>query len=181
MKKSFETTAHLCYCAICVAILVVCSWISIPLGQIPFTLQTYAVFAILLTFGLKLSLWSIIAYIVLGIIGVPVFSNFGGGIGYLLGPTGGFIFGFILTIIISSLFNKATQNKPALKFLSLFIGLLSCYLTGVLWFCVTTTGFTAQGILSALYLCVLPYVIPDATKIILAMATSFKLKPYVNP
>ena len=78
------------YIALMAVIITICSWISIP-GPVPFTLQTFAVFTALLLLGTRDGLISIVVYLLLGAVGVPVFSGFSGGIGHLLGPTGGYL------------------------------------------------------------------------------------------
>ena len=91
--KQFRVV-DLTYMAVCAALIAVCSWISIP-AAVPFTLQTFAVFCVLGLLGGKRGTVSILVYILLGAIGLPVFSGFNGGIGALLGTTGGYIIGFI--------------------------------------------------------------------------------------
>ena len=81
------------------AVLVICSWISIP-TSVPFTMQIFAVYLAIYLLGGKLATFSILVYILLGAIGVPVFAGFTGGIGILFGNTGGYIIGFLLTAII---------------------------------------------------------------------------------
>ena len=76
-------------------LIAVCSWITIP-GPVPFTLQTFGIFCALGMLGGKRGTCSILVYILLGIIGIPVFSGFTGGVGQLLGMTGGYIVGFLL-------------------------------------------------------------------------------------
>ena len=82
------------------ALLCLCSWISIPAGAVSFTLQTFAVALALLTLGGKWGSCAVLVYLALGAVGLPVFSGFRGGIGTLLGPTGGYLFGFMLTSLL---------------------------------------------------------------------------------
>ena len=89
-KKSSETVLDLTYVALGAVLIAICSWISIP-AAVPFTLQTFAVAFVLLTLGGRRGTLSIIIYILLGAIGIPVFSQFSAGIGVLLGTTGGYI------------------------------------------------------------------------------------------
>ena len=86
--------------ALFAALLCICAWISLPLGALTFTLQTFAIFLALLTLGGKWGSVSILVYIFLGAMGLPVFSGFQGGLGALFGPTGGCIFGFMLTALL---------------------------------------------------------------------------------
>ena len=118
-----------------VAIISICAWISIPMVPIPITLQTLGVFITASILGAKLGTVSIIIYILLGAVGLPVFSNFTGGFGILLSPTGGFIIGFIFTAltigIITSFKNSILTNT-----LAMLLGLLLCYIFGTVWYCI---------------------------------------------
>ena len=92
-NKSFQTK-DLAYVALCAVLMAVCSWINIP-SAIPFTLQTFAIFYTLGLIGGKRGTAAIVVYLLLGALGLPVFAGFSGGIGILLGITGGYMLGFI--------------------------------------------------------------------------------------
>ena len=91
-------TKDMAYIALMAVLISVCSWLSVP-AAIPFTMQTYAVFTALLLLGGRRGSIAVAVYIALGAIGLPVFSGFAGGIGKLMGPSGGYIFGFMLTAL----------------------------------------------------------------------------------
>ncbi len=116
--------------ALCAVILAVCSWLSIPTPLIPFTLQTFGVFFVIYLFGAKKALASLIVYIALGAVGVPVFSGFGAGFGVLIGPTGGYILGFIASatvyIAVESIFGKNRYSAVA----ATVVAILACYAVG---------------------------------------------------
>ena len=137
----------------------VSAWISIPFGYIAFTLQTFAVMLALFTLGGKWGTASICVYLLLGAVGLPVFAGFQGGLGTLLGVTGGFLWGFAAAGLIYWGFEKLCKPIGAI------LGLLACYALGTAWFCLYSgeAGFTA-----ALASCVIPYVIPDLGKMYLA-------------
>lgn len=161
MKKL--TIGDITAIALMIAVTALCSWITIPFS-IPFTMQTFAVFFALEYFGGKKGTLVILLYIFLGIVGLPVFSGFAGGIGYLLGPTGGYIFGFAASGIVFCIFEKIGAKKHAVRLAFKLACLAVCYLSGTLWF-VHETG-TKFG--AALAVCVLPFVVPDVIKIVLA-------------
>jgi biotin transport system substrate-specific component len=150
------------------AIIVICSLITIP-SAIPFTLQTFAIFLCLNILGAKKGIISILIYIFLGVIGLPVFSGFNGGIGALLNVTGGYIIGFIFSALtfwwVTFVFNK--KPKKLINLIASFMGLIVCYIFGTLWYVLLyikngdTMSFT-----SALTICVLPFIIPDILKIV---------------
>ena len=101
-QKKLLRPIDMAYIGMFTALITVCSWISIP-TTIPFTLQTFAVFLTVALIGTKRSFISVIIYILLGAVGLPVFSGFKGGVGALLGPTGGYIIGFLFTALITGL------------------------------------------------------------------------------
>lgn len=144
------------------AVIAVSAQIAVPLGTIPFTLQTMAVLVASALLGLKRGVTSVAVYILLGIVGLPVFSGFRGGIGVLAGPTGGYITAFLIVgLIVGISVDKFGRNFSVL-ILSMLAGLLLCYVFGTLWF-VLSTG---TDFYSAFMLCVVPYVIFDLLKII---------------
>ena len=158
-------------CSFFTAIIAACSWITIPFA-VPFTLQTFAVFAALRTLGGKYGTVSIGVYILLGAIGLPVFSGFKGGVGVLFGVTGGYIFGFLFSGIFWWLTEKINLKVPDV--LKMIIGLVLCYIVGTAWF--TAVYAENISIITAMKWCVIPFFIPDLIKIILAMIISEKIK-----
>lgn len=160
------------------AIIVICSLVTIP-SVIPFTLQTFAIFLCLNILGAKKGIISILVYIFLGVVGLPVFSGFNGGIGALLNVTGGYIIGFIFSALafwlITFVFNKKSGEK--INLIASFSGLIVCYISGTLWYVLffVKNGDTISFI-SAFTICVLPFIIPDILKILLASSISKKIR-----
>ena len=116
-NNKFKTT-DLVYIAICAVMLAVCSWISIPTA-VPFTMQTFGVFCVLLLLGGKRGTLAIVVFLLLGAIGLPVFAGFSGGMGSILGSTGGYLLGFIfigLIYWITEALLLRTQGSPASSF-----------------------------------------------------------------
>lgn len=168
MKKTIYTTKEIALIALFVALTAVCAWITVPLPAplSPFTLQTFAVFTALGILGLKNGLTAIIVYCLLGIIGLPVFAGMKGGIGVLLGTTGGYIIGFIFTALSVGLITKKFGRSIPVLAVSMIIGLILCYAFGTAWFVIVYTRTnSAVGIGTALAWCVTPYIIPDLIKI----------------
>lgn len=159
------------------AIIVICSLVTVP-SMVPFTLQTFAIFLCLNILGAKKGIISILIYIFLGVVGLPVFSGFNGGIGALLNVTGGYIVGFIFSALIfwgiTSVFSK--KPRKIVKIIASFAGLVGCYIFGTLWYILLfikngdTMSFT-----SALTICVLPFIIPDILKIVISVVISEKI------
>ena len=158
-------------CGLFSALLAICAWICIPVLHITYTLQTFAIFLALTTLGGKWGTLTIGIYLLLGAVGVPVFSGFRGGFGALLGVTGGFLWGFLLSGILYWMFERLC--KP----LGIALGLLACYACGCIWYCVYISDV---GIPAAILQCVVPYVIPDILKISLAQYVSKRLQQAIS-
>lgn len=173
-------TYHIVYTGIFAVLLIICSWISIP-TIIPFTLQTFGVFLTLLLLGGKQGTLSIFIYLLLGAIGIPVFSGFGAGLGYLLGNTGGYAIGFLFIGVTCWIFESLFGEKRILQLVSLFIGLMFCYAFGTFWFLyISTNSGNAQSIFSILTLCVFPFVIPDLCKLWFAYLLSKRMNSIIR-
>ena len=164
-----ENTRDMIYIAMFAIMIAVCSWISVP-ATVPFTLQTFGVFVTVGVLGGKRGSLSVLVYLLLGTIGIPVFAGFSGGLGCLLGTTGGYIIGFLFSALVMWGMEIVFGKSTLVLALSMIIGLFVCYLFGTIWFMTVyarTTG--AIGVMTALGWCVFPYIIPDAIKIVLAM------------
>lgn len=173
-------TLDLVYIAIGAAIITVCSWISIPL-TVPFTLQTFAIFAALLILGGYRGTIAIIVYVLMGAVGLPVFSGFSGGLAKLLGNTGGYIVGFIFMGLIYSVMTGFFGEKLYVEIAALVIGLVVCYAFGTAWFMYVYAKSTgAVGIMSVLSWCVFPFIIPDIVKMAVAFVISGRVRAVVN-
>lgn len=211
------------------------AWITVP-AAIPFTMQTFCIFLTLYILGGANGTKAILLYLLLGAVGLPVFSGFKAGLSVLAGPTGGYLIGFIfiglsyrlgekffsrsdsgsglvngasrLSGTGSGLANGASRvsgtgsssadgadfnagygsgnvasrlSERRGKFLFLILGLCICYAFGTGWFVyISNSGSSSVSILQALSLCVLPYIIPDLIKLLLASKLSAKLAPKLN-
>ena len=174
------TTKDIVFIGIFAALMAVCSWISIPL-TVPVTLQTFAVFLAVGLLGGKRGTISVIVFILLGAIGVPVFAGFSGGLGVLFGTTGGYILGFIFTALIMWLFEKLFGKKTWAQIVSMILGLLVCYAFGTAWFMIVYARANGSvSLMTALGWCVIPFIIPDICKIALAFVLSKRLYRFVQ-
>ena len=169
-------TTDIVYIAVCASLMAICSWISIPM-TVPFTLQTFAVFLTVGILGGKIGTITVLIYILLGAVGVPVFSGFAGGLQVLIGPTGGYIVGFILSALVMWGIEKVAGKKLWILGISMVLGLIVCYVFGTIWFMVL---YASQGkeitLAMALGWCVIPFIIPDIIKIALALFMSKALR-----
>lgn len=178
MKKL--TVLDCAYIALSAALIAICSWLSIPTA-IPFTLQTFAVCLVSALFGAKRGTLAVCIYILLGAVGVPVFSGFRAGLGVLLGTTGGYIAGFIFTALAVGLWTKRFGDGIVSLAVSMVIGLFICYAFGTAWFMAVYARTSGSiGILTALGWCVFPYLVPDGFKIVLAVILCRRIKPFIG-
>lgn len=173
MKKSkiFDITLI----AFMAAVICVCSWITIPFGTIPFTLQTFGVFLALRFLGGKRGTAAIIIYLLLGAVGLPVFSNFGAGLGKIFGPTGGYMLGFIFSGITVILLEKFDRQRKYLRIITDIIALTGCYALGTAWFYFFIGKNNGMSIFAVLSACVIPFTVPDIIKIAIAEIISIKI------
>lgn len=169
-------TRDIVYMSVFTAMISICSWISIP-ASIPFTLQTMGVFTTVGLLGGKRGTLTILTYILLGAIGVPVFAGFTGGISVLLGTTGGYIMGFLLSALLMwGIETIMGRNQIVLAF-SMIAGLIVCYVFGTAWFMLIYTQHSGViGLSTVLGLCVIPFIIPDLIKIGVALFLTNRLK-----
>ncbi len=176
MVQSKFRTLDLAYTAIGAALIAICSWISIPL-TVPFTMQTFAVFFVLLLLGGMRGSLSILVYILLGAAGVPVFAGFSGGVGILFGNTGGYIIGFLLTGLVYLVAEHLFGENLCAKIAALVVGLALCYAFGTVWFYVLYTRHTgAVSMMTVMSWCVFPFILPDLLKLALAALLSGRVK-----
>lgn len=169
-------TRDIVYMSVFTAMISICSWISIP-ASIPFTLQTMGVFTTVGLLGGKRGTLTILTYILLGAIGIPVFAGLTGGISVLLGTTGGYIMGFLLSALLMwGIETIMGRNQIVLAF-SMIAGLIVCYVFGTAWFMLIYTQHSGViGLSTVLGLCVIPFIIPDLIKIGVALFLTNRLK-----
>ncbi len=170
-----ESTLHLVYTAIGAALIAALSQISLPIGPVPFTLQTLAIALIASLYPRKLALASVGIYLTLGAIGLPVFAGLSGGVANLFGPTAGFLWGFLAYAAITS--SLTTNNSSLFQvFLACLLGTATCFGLGCLVFkLVSGASWT-----DTLGWTVLPFILPDLAKISLATVAHKLLQPVMR-
>ncbi len=163
--------------ALFTAITVICAWITVP-SAVPFTLQTFAVLLSCGLLGGKLGTVTVLLYLSLGALGLPVFSGFCGGVSVLFGAGGGFLFGFVLSALFMWTTERYTKTSTVRLAASMAAALLVCYLTGALWYATVYLGST-NDIYAVITATVLPFIIPDAVKLTLALYMTRRLKRFI--
>lgn len=160
---------NICLCAIAAALISVLSPISIPIGVISITLSLFIIYTLAAILKPSQILIALLIYVIIGSIGLPVFSNFKGGISVIFGITGGYIIGYFPAVLIISLMVYNHKNKVYLYPISMVIGTVICYLIGTIWFVIVAqTTFTY-----ALSVCVFPFIPFDLIKIAAATIISY--------
>ena len=158
--------------ALMTAVLCILAPISIPvfISPVPISLGVLAIYLTAYVLSPLDATISVIIFILLGTFGLPVFSGYSGGLSKLVGPTGGYIIGFLFTVYISSLF---IHMKKGIIFdvIGMISGLALCYILGTIWF----SYQQGKGFIASLLLCVVPFLIGDAIKIIVAVILGTQL------
>lgn len=160
-------TKHLALTGLMAAVICILGPISlpIPISPVPVSLGFFAVYLTVYILGMKMGSVSVLIYVLLGFVGLPVFTGFSGGIGKVLGPTGGYIIGYLFMAPIMGFFIDKWKTNYALTILGMVLGTAVCYLFGTLW-------LAYQGGMSfsaALAAGVLPFIPADIAKLILAV------------
>ena len=137
----------------------------IPDNPVPVTMQTFGILLVGGLYGPRLTLLSIFSYMIIGIIGVPVFQSHNGGIDYFFGVTGGYLIGFIFASVIISILSNSGLKK-GLSIWAMIIGNLMIYITAIVWLSVYDFGWPEKGKLFSR--AVYPFLIGDFIKLILA-------------
>ncbi len=165
--------------ALCSALISVCAWISVPTA-VPFTLQTFAVFTSVGILGTNRGCFAVLIYILMGSLGLPVFSGGRGGLGTVFGPTGGFLVGFLPMAFVSGKLWTTTKKRPCMLLVAMAVGLLVCYGCGILWYAFVYLKGGNAAVKTAIGQCVAPFIIPDILKMLLALIVVKRLKKHLN-
>lgn len=163
-------------CALFAAAMAICAQLSIPVGLVPISMGSLAVLLAGGVLGKKFGTLSMVLYILLGAIGLPVFAMGKGGFSVLAGPTGGYIIGYVFMAFITGWFVEKYPQRKGMLLVGMVTGNLICYIFGTVWFMlVTQTAFW-----EALMLCVVPFLPGDAVKIVAAMLLSVKINKIIT-
>lgn len=150
--------------------------VPVPMSPVPLSLATFAVYLAVVLLGAKKSTICVLVYLLLGAMGLPVFSGFSGGIGVLFGPTGGYLLGYAACAAVAGwlLKNRTHRKETAGRrcyvrtVFALSFGTVVCYILGTGWFRAVMKG--SYTFTQALLVCVVPYLLFDMVKILAAAA-----------
>lgn len=201
--RPLSRTRSIAFVGLTIAIMAVSAWVTVPLGPIPFTLQMFAVTFAIVVLKPQEAIAAIVGYLLLGAIGVPVFSGMRGGVGVLAGPTGGFLWGYLfgvaaavllLMVVRSRSARREAQADPAsvaaLTGMQKVLGFLRVagveIVAGILFTAISYLCGWAQymavagvGPEAAFLACVAPFVVVDLIKIVAAVACARAVKAIV--
>ena len=171
--KTKTTTSQLTTCAMFTALTAVLAQISLPIGPVPINLAHVAIFLAAGLLGAKYGALSQIVYLLLG---APVFSGFSGGIGALAGPTGGFLIGYIACAFVTGWLIQHSGSSMKHSIPAMSAGMLLTYTFGLVWYRL----ITGASFRTALSVCVLPFLLGDSLKILLASVLVRSIQPYMT-
>lgn len=176
-KKNHLTPRRITRISLFAGLMAVSAWIALPIfPAVPITLQVLALYSALLLLGGQDGTLSLLLYLSLGALGLPVFSGFRGGVGVLLGATGGYLLGFCFSALLFWLLTKRTAPRSSLLLPAALLSLPVSYAFGTLWYYLAYLGADSPiSLLGVCATCVLPFLLPDLVKILLAYALATRL------
>ncbi len=172
MKDQKLTTYQMAVTAVMAAVLCVLGPLTVPIGAVPISLANFVICLSAWLLGPKFGTLSVAIYLVLGLVGIPVFSGYGAGLAKVAGPTGGYLVGYLLLAFIGGLFIEKSKGQPVVSAVGLILGDAACYVLGTAWFV-----FQMKCELGyALAVCVYPFVLLDLAKIVVSCVVGALLR-----
>ena len=159
------STSTMTMVALMAAVLCVLAPFSIPIGPVPVSLATFGLYVAVIVLGMKKATVVCLMYLLIGFVGLPVFSGFSGGPVKLLGPTGGYLLGYILLTVVAGYFVDKFPGKRGMCVLGLALGTAACYVVGTTWMAVQME----LTFVTALLVGVVPFLIGDVVKIVVSV------------
>lgn len=181
MDKNRKAIRSIAKMAMLLALLIVSSYISINTGVLKFTLQLLVIFIIGLCSTMLESVIIVSLYIILGVLGLPIFANFGGGFAYLLSPTFGFVYSFLIGVMVMQIIKNAFKKIQKYKILEYTLMCLAClfvvYLIGLIHFYFVYNYYLDKSSTfgNAIMLTVVPYIPFDILKMVVAIITKLTI------
>lgn len=158
--------------AVMAAVLAVVSPFALSIGPVPISLATLVVYLTVYVLGWKKGTVAVLVYILLGAAGMPVFSGFAGGLGKLMGPTGGYILGYLPLALVAGLFVDRFSKNRLMQFGGMVLATAVLYALGTAWFCFAMDSALAPALAS----CVIPFLPGDLVKILISLGAGPMLR-----
>ncbi len=174
-------TRSVAFCGLCIAIMAVSAWITVPLGPVPFTLQIFALVFAILVLSPKEAIASVAIYLLMGAVGMPVFSSMRGGIGVLMGPTGGFLWGYLLGVLLAAAFLAFASRKERPRTVAVDVAVAALFLL-VSYTCgwLQLAAVTQMSLPAAFATGIAPFILVDFAKIAIAVVTARAVRKAMN-
>ncbi len=172
MKTRKLSTKEIALIGLMAAILCLAAPFSVPIGPVPISLATLVIYFTIYLLGAFCGTLSCLIYLLLGLVGLPVFSGFSSGPEKLLGPTGGYLIGYLLMALIGGIFLDRYRKNILLQFLGLVLGTAACYILGTVWL----AQQASLSLRAALWAGVIPFIPGDLIKIVAAMAVAPQIR-----
>ncbi len=164
------------YASLLAALTAVGAYISIPIGPVPIVLQNLFVYLMGLLLGLRWGLAGMGAYLLAGAVGLPVFSGGRGGLGHLIGPTGGYLIGFVPAVAAIGFITEKTKGQLVFGILALILATAIIYICGVSWLSIVTNMTLSKALMVGM----VPFLPGDLMKIVAALVIAWKLRPILQ-
>lgn len=164
------------YTSMFVALIAIGAFIAIPIGPVPIVLQNMFVLLAAIILGPRWGLTCIGIYLLIGLVGLPVFAGGTSGIGKLFGPTGGYLLGYLPCVFVTASISKGLGKKISFDIIAMVIGSLIIYAAGVPWLKVVTSMTFAKALTVGMY----PFIVGDLLKIIAAALLAKSLRPVIK-
>ena len=180
MNQQTTSTLTLAFCGMSVAIVVLCAWVTIPIGLVPVTLQIFGVCLALVVLPKREFLLVVGAYLLMGAVGLPVFSSMRGGLAVFVGPTGGFLWGYIIAGVVAATLLEMLENRQGRK---RWHEVLACIVfLAFVYVCGWAQLMLVAGLepLPALFTAVVPFVPFDAVKIAVAIVVGVPIRAAIQ-
>jgi biotin transport system substrate-specific component len=164
------------YASLMAAMIAAGAYLAIPIGPVPIVLQNLFVFLAGLLLGSRWGFACVAVYILVGACGLPIFSIGRGGIGHILGPTGGYLMGFLPAVYVIGLITEKTKHLVIIDVIAMVCGGIIIYACGVTWLKIITGMTLTKTLAVGMY----PFILGDALKIAAAVPIAKALRPVIN-
>ena len=164
------------YAALFAALTAAGAYMAIPLGPVPIVLQNLFIFLAGLLLGRRWGLTCVAIYLLAGILGLPVFAGGTGGIGRLIGPTGGYLVGYLPAVYVIGLISEKAPRRPFIQVTAMGCGTLLIYACGVSWLAHQAGMSPATALAAGM----VPFLPGDALKIAAALPIAKALRPIIH-
>ena len=176
MKTRKLTTKDIALIGLMAAVMCLAAPFSVPIGPVPISLATLVIYFTIYLLGAASGTISCLIYLLLGLVGLPVFSGFTSGLEKLLGPTGGYLIGYLLMALVGGIFVDRYRKNILLQFLGLVLGTAACYILGTAWL----AWQASLSLKAALWAGVIPFIPGDLVKIAAAMVVAPQIRRQID-